>query len=117
MSDEKVHKSKKDNRVGEKTKASNGQMMEIIAYRGWDDIDVKFEDETIVHNRTYGKFLLGHIKNPNKKTERKGNKSKRFRGDRTGEIGIASNGMSMKIIEYRNSGDVDVEFEDKNKRY
>ena len=39
--------------------------MTIIAYRNANDIDVQFEDETIVEHRTYDDFLKGKIANPN----------------------------------------------------
>lgn len=52
-------------RLGKKTTASNGQEMSIIAYRSAKDLDVQFEDGTIITNRTYNHFKLGTIKNPN----------------------------------------------------
>ena len=39
--------------------------MTIIEYRRNDDIDIQFEDGTIVKNRTYRRFKEGKIKNPN----------------------------------------------------
>jgi hypothetical protein len=56
-----------DKRIGEKTVAHNGQEMEIIAYRHFNDIDVKFEDGTIVTNKNYQWFRKGYIRNPNYK--------------------------------------------------
>ena len=43
-------------RMGETKKANNGMNMTIIAYRKSNDIDVKFEDGTIVTNRNYQDF-------------------------------------------------------------
>ena len=51
------------NRTGEKRKMNNGQIAEIIEYRGWGDIDIKFEDGIIRNNVNYGKFKEGKIKN------------------------------------------------------
>lgn len=53
------------NYIGQKSQATNGQMMEIIKYVKSSNIDVKFEDGTIVRNKTYGAFKNGNIKNPN----------------------------------------------------
>ena len=41
--------------------------MTIIKYRKSEDIDIQFEDETIVKNKTYNNFKKGNIKNPNYK--------------------------------------------------
>ena len=37
----------------------------IIAYRNSQDIDVQFEDGTIVKHKRIGNFRGGHIANPN----------------------------------------------------
>lgn len=39
--------------------------MQIVGYRNCEDIDVRFEDGTILHNVQYGNFKRGTIKNPN----------------------------------------------------
>ena len=102
-------------RTGETAVAINGQKMTIIAYRGAQDIDVQFEDGYVVHNKSYGNFKKGKIKNPNKPNVR-------LKADiHTGETAVATNGQVMTIIAYRGSGDIDVRFEDGyvacNKRY
>lgn len=96
------------NRVLETNIANNGQVMTIIEYRKNDDIDIQFEDGTIVKNRSYDNFKKGEIKFPNIK-------------NRIGETNIASNEQTMTIIDYRNNQDIDIQFEDgtivKNKTY
>lgn len=103
------HPHFKDFRVGETLMANNGQLMTIIAYRGANDIDVRFEDGTVVENRDYGKFKEGKIRHP-------GLPSKRIEPatltDHTGETGTASDGSRIKIIVFRGYEDIDVEFED-----
>ena len=84
-------------RTGETAVATNGQKMTIIAYRRNDDIDVQFEDGYIAYNKSYQRFKKGGIRNPN---------------FRIGETLIAKNGQTMTIIAYRNSDDIDVQFED-----
>ena len=49
----------------------NGQIMTIIAYRNAVDLDVQFEDGTIVKNKQYDKFKKGQIKNLNLKNTNK----------------------------------------------
>ena len=92
------------NRIGETVKAKNGQMMTIIAYRSAKDIDIRFEDGTVVYNKFYGNFKNGVIKNntihaPNFK-------------DRNNKTVIATNGQKMTVIAYRGLYDIDIEFED-----
>ena len=89
-------------RVGEVSTANNGMKMKIIEYRSYNDVDIQFEDGTVVTNKSYGSFKKGLISNP------------LFSGfeTRVGETAIATNGMKMKIIEYRSYSDVDIQFED-----
>lgn len=104
-----IKKEIKKDRLGESNIAKNGQVMTVIGYRKHTDIDIQFEDGTIVKHKSYYNFKYGNIKNPN------------IKEDRTGEINIANNGQSMTIIEYRKCTDIDVQFEDgtivKNKSY
>ena len=84
-------------RIGETVKANNGQMMTIIAYRNYADIDVQFEDGNIVKNREYGKFKKGQIRNLNV---------------HIGETSISTKGQKMTVIGWNNSNHIDVKFED-----
>jgi hypothetical protein len=52
------------NRIGETVTAFNGQEMTIVQYRTYKDIDIMFEDQTIVCNQNYTQFKKGAIKNP-----------------------------------------------------
>ena len=52
-------RNKKDQRMGETRTANNGQKMTIIAYRNSNDIDVRFEDGTIVYKKTFTSFKKG----------------------------------------------------------
>lgn len=96
------------NYIGQKSQATNGQMMEIIKYVKSSNIDVKFEDGTIVRNKTYGAFKNGNIKNPNVGNIRK-NKNKI---NRVGMKRTATNGQLMTIINYEGVHNIDVQFED-----
>ena len=109
--------------LGETILANNGQKMTIVTYHNNDDIDVEFEDGTIIRNRTYSNFKAGRIKNPNfhlsyPKCISKRNKCK---NERIGEKSINTKGQKMTIIAYRSGKDLDIQFEDgtivKNKSY
>ena len=106
---------KTDSRTGETAFATNGQIMTIIAYRGNNDIDVRFEDGYVAYNKHYNSFKAGTIKNPN--TPNVQLKT----GIRIGETSVANNGQRMTIIAYRGARDIDVQFEDgyvaHNKKY
>lgn len=69
--------NKKKQRIGETTKNKNGQTMTIIAYRDCRDIDVQFEDGTVVQNRRYSDFKRGYVANPNLKKQPVENKEKK----------------------------------------
>ena len=56
-------------RTGEINYNNQGEKVTIIRYGGHDDIDVQFEDGTIVYNRRYGNFIRGRIKHPIKYEE------------------------------------------------
>ena len=55
---------KKDGRLGEVGYNNNGERMTIIRYVNKNDIDIQFDDGTIVEHRYYGNFLKGNVKNP-----------------------------------------------------
>ncbi len=95
-------------RVGETRQSFNGQMMTIIAYRTYDDLDVRFEDGTIVEHIRYNNFQSGYVKNPNHIILPPQQRIK----FRVGAKSTAKNGLEMTIIAYRNCNDVDVQFED-----
>jgi predicted nucleic acid-binding Zn-ribbon protein len=52
-------------REGQEVVSRSGQKMKVLHYRKATDIDVQFEDGTIVEHRNYFNFLKGRIKNPN----------------------------------------------------
>ena len=89
--------------------AACGQMMTIIAYRGAGDIDIRFEDGTVVENRAYAKFRKGNIGHPGLPRRRK---EPAPLTDHTGETGTASDGSPIKIAAFRGYDDIDVEFAD-----
>lgn len=107
-------KSKGNYRVGKESTATNGLKMKIISYRSAQDIDIKFEDGTIVKNKRYQDFQKGTIKNPSVK-------NKSLMSVRVGKVTTARNGMKMQVVGYRSANDIDIRFEDgyivRNKSY
>ena len=89
-----------NDRTGEIMTATNGQKMTLIRYVNSQDITVKFEDGTVVENKSYDSFSKGKIANPNFNIF-----------DKVGEKGVAYNGLEMEIIAYRRYDDIDIRFE------
>ena len=99
-------------RLGETRMMNCGMEATIIRYGKYIDIDVRFEDGTVVKHKSYGKFKKGEIANPNIKT---------FTEVRLGETRMMNCGIEATIIRYGRCDDIDVRFEDgavaKNKAY
>ena len=91
-------------RLGEVRMMKCGEKAKVIAYRSSMDIDVMFEDGTIIRNRTYGNFVKGAIA-----------KEGRILRNRIGEERIMNCGKKARIIDYRLGRDIDVMFEDGTK--
>ena len=101
--------SNKKDKINEVNLMKNGMKAKIIAYRNYEDIDVKFEDGYISYNKNYGAFKRGSIKNPNIK-----NKSKLLMHNRLGEITYNKFGRKLEIINYNNYDDITVKIYDKD---
>ena len=100
----------KQKHLGERVQSSCGMWMELIAYRRNEDIDVRFDDGTVVRNKTYCNFLRGGIQNPNWSAIEA--QQKRDREMRVGERRKSKLGLWMTLIEYRTGSDVDIRFDD-----
>ncbi len=90
---------KQIDRIGETNRAANGMLITIIAYRESKDIDIQFEDGTIVRNRCISDFNRGLIKYPTKLKY-------------IGSENINKQGRHMKIIDYKNNKEVIIQFDD-----
>ena len=96
-------------RVGETSIAKNGLKMTIVAYRGCNDIDIKFEDDVIVSNKQYSCFKSGDIRHPSKKPKKVCVLSiDKYLGKKV----KTADGLVAEVIAYRSSRDVDILFED-----
>lgn len=85
-------------RVGESVRHSNGMLMTIIAYRSCIDIDIMFEDGTIVRHKRYKSFKEREIRYPFEHKLR----------DKTGEKRYNNSGLGMTVKCYRTRHDIDV---------
>ena len=83
-----------------------GMKATIIAYRGYDDIDVEFENGTIRKHMKTHYFRVGEI----------GLNRTGRRTDYIGQTRMMNCGMTATIITYRNNNDIDVQFENGNIR-
>ena len=83
--------------VGQIKKTKNGQNATVISDKGFKNIDIKFDDGTIVNTRRQS-FLLGVVRNPNY-------------SPKLNQTKIDVMGQKMTIIGYRNNTDIDVMFD------
>lgn len=93
-------------RLGESKLMKCGMVATIIAYRNSADIDVKFEDGTIVTNVSYRRFVLQEIVSKDLCYK------SRIAKERLGESKEMKNGMIATIINYHNAFDIDIKFSD-----
>lgn len=104
-------------KIGETKMMNCGMSATIIAYRNSTDLDVQFEDGTIVEHRTLPSFNDCEILNPNLDYNRNSNNASK----RIGESKRMNNGLVATIVVYKSKEDIDVQFEDGsitcNKRY
>ena len=94
-----------NDRTGESRIMKCGMKATIITYRNANNIDVQFEDGTIVKQREYKQFCKGSILHPvfsvSTKSENRLGKTKKMKCN-----------MKATIIAYRKFHDIDVQFED-----
>ena len=95
----------KRNYIGETRIMNNGLKATIIAKRSYRDIDVQFEDGTIVKNRTYINFKNGRISNSVKRT-------KIPIGQYVGRTKVMNNGLKAMVIEEESGKNLTIQFED-----
>lgn len=94
-----------DTKIGEVRLMRNGMIAEIIDYIDYNNITVKFEDNSIVYNRRYAHFLAGRISN----------RSKDYSGHKVSckdETRVMNCGLKAKCIEYKDANHITLQFED-----
>lgn len=90
-------------RIGETVKhLKTGMYMTLIDYRSALDVDVEFEDGTVVTNKPYGVFRDGMVFYEKSDYVPKAN--------RLNQVYIMQNGLSAECIAYRDAHDIDIRF-------
>lgn len=98
----KGKKCQRSIRIGEERVNNQGLTLRITGYRNASDLDVFMkETKETIRGRNYRDFVSGCIASHKYELSQKLNQS-----------AMMNNGLLAKIIEYRNSKDVDYEFED-----
>lgn len=100
---EDIEKQKKE-RIGVEKYNNQGCLMRVIEYKDYSHITVEFQDKYKgIKSTNWYNFINGQVTNPN------------FYLTRIGESRHNNNGEVMKIIDYKNSKTVYVEFQDEYK--
>ena len=94
----------RNERLHQKKVMNCGLECEIISYDGADNIAVKFDDGTVIADREYKDFEKGTIKHPDALKIKN-------RAKRVGTRQQMHNGLFAVVKVYRNTKDIDVEFE------
>lgn len=81
--------------------ANNGQTLHVINFRTLFDVDVQFEDGTVVEHVQFSKVKNGEVRNPEFQKKKI-----------LSETYMANNGQTFKAINYKNFYDIDIQFED-----
>lgn len=92
-------------RIGLTNTNCQGLEMKITDYISAEDISVQFEDGVVVEHRKYTSFQSGGINHPTHYSDQKVREKNR-----------ALNGLMMEIIEYTNSNNIVIRFEDGEER-
>ena len=103
-----LKKSIKDKRIGMSLTMNCGMKATIIDYHNCSDINVQFEDGTVVKHRAFAQFKNKQIANPNILIIR----PNPLKDKRKGMSLMMNCDMKATIIAYRNSQDIDIQFED-----
>lgn len=88
-------------RLSESRIMRDGRKATIISYRSSNDIDIQYEDGTVLEHILYSNFVRGLVKQIDPKAN-----------PRVGETKISNAGQHMTIIEFYNFGYIYVKFED-----
>ena len=98
------NRNKRDEREGLSKKNNQGLCMTILEYKNAHDISVLFDDGTVVKS-DWKQFKKGSTSNP------KLPNSNSPMENRVGEEGTNNQGCLMKIVRYKNTTDITVQFD------
>ena len=97
----------KETIIGMQNRMKNGMLATVIADRGSDDIDIQFEDGTIVEHSRRDRFKSGNIANPTIGRMI----CKTIKYSIMGQSKTMKNGMVATVIADRGKHDIDVRFD------
>ena len=97
----------KNKYVGLKNKMNCGLNATIIKVRTLDDLDIEFEDGTVVLHKRLDHFKIGNIKHPNRLLIDNDKKEIRL-----GETKLMNNGMTATITDYYGAANITITFDD-----
>lgn len=107
--------NKKQNYIGQAKVQKNGMPAIVIRYGGCKDVDIRFEDGTIVEHISIAKWRNGTIKHPDtikKYSEKSSIQRKPIKNKYIGLTKKMNCGLSATIIDYKNCKNVTIQFED-----
>lgn len=96
---------------GKTALSKEGEVIRVLTYRDKTDMDVIFEDGTTVEHVTLSAFSRGWITRPGSKAAKRMQRTKKRRTDRVGESVITIHGEKATIIEYIDSDNMTIQFE------
>lgn len=102
--------TKASERIGLESTSKDGKKAKVVSYSTCENFIIRFYDGKEITLKNWGKFIEGNF------NYKKHFKAPRNSDERNGEKKIMNNGLLATVIEYRGSHDIDIEFEDGEKR-
>lgn len=104
------YSTKASERIGVESISRDGKKAKVVNYITCENFIVRFNDGQEIKLKNWKQFIQGNF---NYKKHFKGPRNCR---ERIGEKKIMNNGLVATVTEYRGSHDIDIEFEDGEKR-
>ena len=96
-------------RTGEKRIMNCGLEAQIVAYRKWDDVDIRFEDGYLCLHKRYDKFKSGRIVHPKHNPIRgSSERKKQIKEEIEGSCFVSRDGIKATVIEYNGCEDITI---------
>lgn len=102
--------TKASERIGVESTSRDGKRAQVVSYSTCENFIIRFCDGKEMKLKNWRYFIEGNF------NYEKHFKAPRNREERIGEKKIMNNGLTAEVIEYRGSHDMDILFEDGEKR-